>query len=84
MKLKKSDLKMILSGRRKEKDLSQKAVVDLSGAGISRQFYSMIENAERRPSVGVAKALGKVLDVDWTIFLKSMYTKSFLLIKNRR
>jgi transcriptional regulator with XRE-family HTH domain len=71
MTMKKQDLTLILTGRRKEKDLSQEAVVDLSQTGITRQFYSMIENGDRRPSVDVAKALGKVLDINWTIFFEA-------------
>jgi Predicted transcriptional regulators len=69
--LKKQDLALILTGRRKEKGLSQEAVVDLSQTGITRQFYSMIENGDRRPSVEIAKALGSVLDIDWTIFFET-------------
>lgn len=66
--MKKDDLKLILIGHRKERNLTQGQVAELTGLGITRQFYTMIENVDRRPSVEVAKALGKVLDVDWTIF----------------
>ncbi len=31
----------------------------------------MVENGDRRPSVDVAKAIAKVLDIDWTIFFES-------------
>jgi transcriptional regulator with XRE-family HTH domain len=71
MTLRKQDLTLILTGRRKEKGLSQETVVELSNTGISRQFYSMIENGDRRPSVEIAKALGKVLGIDWTIFFET-------------
>ena len=36
--------------------------------GITRQFYSMIENGERTPSVKVAKKIASTLGVDWTLF----------------
>lgn len=36
--------------------------------GIKRQYYSMIENGERTPSVKVAKSLSEILGFDWTNF----------------
>ena len=39
-----------------------------SSAGISRQYYNMIENGTRNPSVGLAKALGVLLGFEWTRF----------------
>lgn len=35
---------------------------------ITRQFYSMIENGERTPSVETAKRIAEVLNFDWTRF----------------
>jgi len=35
---------------------------------ITRQFYSMIENSERSPSVETAKKIAEVLNFDWTRF----------------
>lgn len=37
-------------------------------ACISRSFYTHIENGNKNPSVDVAKRLGQILSVDWTIF----------------
>ncbi|UZH08040.1 helix-turn-helix transcriptional regulator [Heyndrickxia coagulans] len=37
---------------------------------MTRQYYGMIENGERRPSVEVAKAIAKVLKIKWTIFFE--------------
>lgn len=62
------DLKNILLLARKKKRLTQKDVVLLSEASITRQYYGMIENGERKPSVNTAKAISEVLGVDWTIF----------------
>lgn len=38
--------------------------------GIKRQYYSMIENGSRTPSVGVAKKIAAALGFDWTIFFE--------------
>ena len=35
---------------------------------ISRQYYGMIENGERDPSVSTAKKIGSLLNINWTIF----------------
>ncbi len=44
---------------------------DVAGrAGVSRAYYTNIENGERRPSVDVAKKLGAALDVSWTRFFE--------------
>ena len=37
-------------------------------AGISRSYYTMIENGKKRPSPKVAKRIAKILNFDWTIF----------------
>lgn len=39
-----------------------------SKCDITRQFYSMIENEERDPSVLKAKKIAEVLGFDWTKF----------------
>ncbi|MET3697417.1 DNA-binding XRE family transcriptional regulator [Bacillus oleivorans] len=36
--------------------------------GISRQHYNRILNGKRKPSVELAKQLGTILNVEWTIF----------------
>lgn len=41
---------------------------------IERTYYNMIERGKRRPSVEVAKRIGKVLQFDWTYFLASKVT----------
>lgn len=65
------ELKEILVQKRKELNLSQLEVVELSGASISRQYYGMIENGERRPSVDVAKKISSILNIKWTIFFET-------------
>ena len=42
-------------------DLAQKA-------GISKSYYTMIENGKKKPSPKVAKRIAKILNFDWTIF----------------
>ncbi|MFA9459086.1 helix-turn-helix transcriptional regulator [Halalkalibacter sp. AB-rgal2] len=40
-------------------------------SGISRSFYTHIENGTKDPGVTVAKALGNSLDFNWTLFFES-------------
>lgn len=65
------ELKELLISKRSELGLTHKDVVEKSNAGITRQYYSMIESGERRPSVDVAKKIAPVLGLDWTIFFES-------------
>ncbi|EOU18495.1 hypothetical protein I588_03489 [Enterococcus pallens ATCC BAA-351] len=44
---------------------TQKQVADF--AEIERAYYSLIETGTRTPSVSVAKKLGQVLKIDWTL-----------------
>lgn len=62
------NLKKVLSGKRANLGYSHQQVADK--VGITRQFYGMIENGERRPSVEVAKKIAKTLDLDWQIFFE--------------
>lgn len=39
-------------------------------AGITRQFYSMIEKGQRNPSVTVAKKLAEIVNCSWMIFFE--------------
>lgn len=63
-----------LATPRKKKNLSHQEVAD--AANIKRQYYGMIENGERTPSVPVAKSIGKVLGVDWTLFFENEGNKT--------
>lgn len=64
----KQELKEILVNARKEKHLTHEQVA--FKAGISRQYYGMIENGERTPAVDVAKSIAEVIDVEWTLFFE--------------
>lgn len=64
------ELKKLLLERRNALGYSHQEVADLSGANISRQFYGMVENGERRPSPEVAMKLAKLLGIKWTIFFE--------------
>jgi putative transcriptional regulator len=46
-------------------------------SGISRQYYGMIENNERNPSVEVAKKISLVLNFNWTIFFENIGNETF-------
>lgn len=67
------NLKQTLIDARTKKNYTHEQVAALAsynGKRISRQFYGMIENGDRRPSVEVAKSIAKVLDIEWTIFFE--------------
>lgn len=38
--------------------------------GVTRAYYTQIENGIRNPSVAVAKKIAKKLKFNWTIFFK--------------
>ncbi|MEV9641727.1 helix-turn-helix transcriptional regulator [Mammaliicoccus sciuri] len=77
--MKEVDLKSILREKRSVFGYSQQQVAEASD--ISRQFYGMIENGERRPSVEVAKKIGKLLNINWSIFFE---TKSNHELRGRK
>lgn len=45
--------------------------------GIRRQYYGMIENGNRTPSVNIAKKIAAFLGFDWTIFFKDQGNEMF-------
>jgi len=45
-------------------------------SGVKRQYYSMIENGTRTPSVEVAKRIGNSLGFDWTLFFDEAGNKT--------
>ena len=51
---------------RTAKGMTQEQVA--SECGVQRTTITMIELGENKPSVELAKKLGKVLDIDWTKF----------------
>ncbi|PPA70079.1 helix-turn-helix transcriptional regulator [Jeotgalibacillus proteolyticus] len=64
----KKQLQVLLIKQRERLNLSQQEVADLSD--VSRQFYSMVEKGERKPSVPVAKKIADALEIEWTIFFE--------------
>ncbi|MED0666646.1 helix-turn-helix transcriptional regulator [Bacillus badius] len=77
----KDELTKILIEARNRKNLSQEQVAVLTPEKITRQYYGMIENGERRPSVGVAQSIAKILDIPWTLFFENEGNKKLLKIK---
>jgi putative transcriptional regulator len=61
---------------RESKNMTHEGVASL--AEISRQYYSMIENGERNPSVAVAKRIADVLGFNWIIFFENKGNKTLL------
>lgn len=57
-------------------DLTHEEVAQL--VGIKRQYYSMIENGNRNPSVNVAKKIGHVLNLEWTLFFEDKGNETLL------
>ncbi|MED0680647.1 helix-turn-helix transcriptional regulator [Aneurinibacillus thermoaerophilus] len=53
---------------RESKELSHDEAAELSG--ISRSYYTHIENGTKTPSVNVAKKIAKALKFRWTLFFK--------------
>lgn len=51
---------------REKKNITQQELAD--ECGVVRQTISNIEIGLTKPSVTLAKKMGKVLEVDWTIF----------------
>lgn len=64
------ELQNLLIKKRTMLGYTHQEVADSLGLGITRQYYSMIEKGERRPSVNVAKKLGELLGVNWTVFFE--------------
>lgn len=57
-----------LESIRKEKGMTQEEVA--VRAGITRNYYTMIEHSGRCPRVPVAKKIAEVLGFDWTRFFE--------------
>lgn len=71
--LERDELKKVLTKLRNKKGLTHEQVAILVSDGnkkITRQYYGMIENGSRRPSVEVAKSIAKILEIKWTIFFE--------------
>jgi len=66
---------------RKKKNFTHQNVADL--VGIKRQYYGMIENGERTPSVGIAKKIAGILDVEWTLFFENDSNKSLQIFDEK-
>ncbi|WP_313893892.1 helix-turn-helix transcriptional regulator [Psychrobacillus sp.] len=54
---------------REERGLTQGETAQLSG--ISRSYYTNIEQGKRNPTVDVAKKIAKTLKFDWVIFFRN-------------
>lgn len=55
-----------LKDRREQKCLTQEQAAAL--CGISRSYYTHIENNAKTPTVKVAKVIAETLEFDWTHF----------------
>lgn len=57
-----------LKGIREKANLTHEKVAD--DAGISRSYYTNIENGSKTPSVEVAKSIANVLLFKWGLFFE--------------
>ncbi|MDI9493929.1 MAG: helix-turn-helix transcriptional regulator [Bacillota bacterium] len=57
---------MIVKEYRIEKNITQEKLAELTG--VTRSYISKIETGVAKPSVPVARRIGKVLKFDWTKF----------------
>lgn len=57
-----------LKEKRKAKNLTQSDMAKL--VGCSEQYYNMIENEKRTPSVKTAKEISRILNIEWVNFFK--------------
>lgn len=55
-----------LKNMRLKKNMRQREVAEKSG--ITRCYYTLIENGNRTPKPEHAQSIAKALDFDWTIF----------------
>lgn len=53
---------------RKDLGLTQKDMA--KKLGVTFQYYNMLENNKKQPSVSIAKEIGVMLGIEWTIFFK--------------
>ncbi|MBO3062773.1 helix-turn-helix transcriptional regulator [Mammaliicoccus fleurettii] len=53
---------------RKDLGLTQKDMA--KKLGVTFQYYNMLENNKKQPSVSIAKEIGAILGIEWTIFFK--------------
>ena len=58
---------------RLDKNLTQGQVAE--SAGISRAYYTEIENNIKNPSVGTAKRIADILNFSWTCFFSDTCDK---------
>ena len=63
-----------LLNARKRKNLTHAEIAKM--VNVKRQYYGMIENGQRTPSVFIAKKIARVLDVDWTLFFEDESNES--------
>lgn len=64
---------MVLREVREMKQMTQQNLAD--AIGKDRSLITKIENGDTLPSVETAKAIGRILEIDWTIFFKGIGEK---------
>lgn len=70
-------LKKWLKIKREELGYTQESFA--KKVGIAKTTYSSYEQGHRNPTVQTAKKMAKILNVSWTLFLKSKYSIRIIL-----
>nr|WP_054028115.1 helix-turn-helix transcriptional regulator [Bacillus sp. FJAT-28004] len=67
---------------REKANLTHEKIAD--DAGISRSYYTNIENGSKTPSVEVAKSIANVLTIKWELFFedKRSFKEHLLTVKS--
>lgn len=65
----------ILKDARQKADLTQNQIAEQLGCTL--QYYNMIENGKKQPSVQLAKKISKILKIKWTIFFNEEINQKF-------
>ncbi|MBA9086545.1 transcriptional regulator with XRE-family HTH domain [Fontibacillus solani] len=75
-------MRVWLKKAREHADLNHGEVAD--GAGISRSYYTNIENGIKTPSVKAAKSIAEVLKFPWENFFKDNCSLKEQLLETQR
>ena len=62
-----------LKVKRASKGYTQEELASL--VGVTKEYYNMVENNKRTPSVSTAKKISEILGIEWTSFYEKRISK---------
>lgn len=62
-----------LKVKRASKGYTQEELASL--VGVTKEYYNMVENNKRTPSVSTAKKISEILGIEWTSFYEKQISK---------